>query len=468
MKTKQLLGAALAFIALVSSCKKDDYRKLEKTNPSEVQFTSRILGTQATKANGNTWDSNDEIGVFMKQGTGLSNILAGNKKYSTNGNGNFSASGNNVINYPEAGQVDFIAYYPYSADLKGTSLGFNISEQSNPAKIDVMYSNNAKSLSKGSKTASLEFAHKLAKVELIVKAGKGVSNLTGLKTAYNNIPTLSNMDLATGTIANGTGAANVQAKVTAQQENQLVEAILIPGEYSAKEVVFSIGSDNYKWTLPANLNYESGKKYTYNITLQLGGLVAVTGNAIITDWISVTGGTHTIGKDGGTVTPPVPTGTEQTIYEENFGDIPVADRSKRYKVEEYTGFSNKAVKYSNLFTSGWVDIRRTGTMDAHVWFTLNKTTGLKIEGINTTGYKDLKLTYKLAANASGKPIENLKVRINGVELQPKGVLGGQNEFSVQTISSGIPAAAITIEFDAQSATNDKGYRVDDIKLVGTK
>ena len=60
------------------------------------------------------------------------------------------------------------------------------------------------------------------------------------------------------------------------------------------------------------------------------------------------------------------------------------------------------------------------------------------------------------------------VRINGVELQPKGVLGGQNEFSVQTISSGIPAAAITIEFDAQSATNDKGYRVDDIKLVGTK
>ncbi len=468
MKTKQLLGAALAFIALVSSCKKDDYRKLEKTNPSEVQFTSRILGTQATKANGNTWDSNDEIGVFMKQGTGLSNILAGNKKYSTNGNGNFSASGNNVINYPEAGQVDFIAYYPYSADLKGTSLGFNISEQSNPAKIDVMYSNNAKSLSKGSKTASLEFAHKLAKVELIVKAGKGVSNLTGLKTAYNNIPTLSNLDLATGTIANGSGAANVQAKVTAQQENQLVEAILIPGEYSAKEVVFSIGSDNYKWTLPANLNYESGKKYTYNITLQLGGLVAVTGNAIITDWISVTGGTHTIGKDGGTVTPPVPTGTEQTIYEENFGDIPVADRSKRYKVEEYTGFSNKAVKYSNLFTSGWVDIRRTGTMDAHVWFTLNKTTGLKIEGINTTGYKDLKLTYKLAANASGKPIENLKVRINGVELQPKGVLGGQNEFSVQTISSGIPAAAITIEFDAQSATNDKGYRVDDIKLVGTK
>lgn len=468
MKTKQLLGAALAFIALVSSCKKDDYRKLEKTNTSEVQFTSRILGAPATKANGNTWDSNDEIGVFMKQGTGLSNILAGNKKYSTNGNGNFSASEKDVINYPESGQVDFIAYYPYSADLKGTSLGFNISEQSNPAKIDVMYSNNAKSLSKSSKTASLEFAHKLAKVELIVKAGNGVANLTGLKTAYNNIPTFSNMDLATGTIANGSGAANVQAKVTAQQENQLVEAILIPGEYSAKEVVFSIGSDNYKWTLPANLNYESGKKYTYNITLQAGGLVAVTGNAIITDWISVTGGTHTIGKDGGTVTPPVTTGTEQTIYEETFGDISLADVRKRFKIDQYTGFSNKAVKYSDLSTLGWVDVRRTRAMDAHVWFTLNKTTGLKIEGINTTGYKNLKLTYRLAANASGKPVENLKVRINGIELQPKGVLGDQNEYSVLTISSGIPAAAITIEFEANSATNDGGYRVDDIKLVGTK
>ncbi len=466
MKTKQLLGAALAFIALVSSCKKDDYRKLEKTNTSEVQFTSRILGAPATKANGNTWDSNDEIGVFMKQGTGLSNILAGNKKYSTNGNGNFSASEKDVINYPESGQVDFIAYYPYSADLKGTSLGFNISEQSNPAKIDVMYSNNAKSLSKSSKPASLEFAHKLAKVELIVKAGNGVANLTGLKTAYNNIPTLSNMDLATGTIANGSGAANVQAKVTAQQENQLVEAILIPGEYSAKEVVFSIGSDNYKWTLPANLNYESGKKYTYNITLQAGGLVAVTGNAIITDWISVTGGTHTIGKDGGTVTPPVPTGTEQTIYEENFGgDL---GKENKIRIDKYNGFSNKAVKYSDLYSSEWADIRQTSRINTHVWLPANRTTGLKIEGINSTGFKNLKLTYSLASNGSGQPIESVKVRINGVELQPKGKLGNQHEFSVQTINSGIPAAAITIEFDAPATTNKNGYRVDDIKLVGTK
>lgn len=468
MKTKQLLAATLAFIALVSSCKKDDYRKLEKTNPSEVKFTSRILGTTATKANGNAWDANDEIGVFMKQGTGLSNILAANKKYTTNGNGNFTAKGGDIINYPETGQVDFIAYYPYSTGINGTSLNVNVSDQSNLAKIDVMYSDNAKNLGKNSGPASLEFTHKLAKIELIVKAGTGVNNLTGLRTAYNNVPTVSSMDLSTGVISAGSTNANVNAKVTAQNADQFVEAILIPGDYSAKEVVFTVGSDNYKWTLPANLTYENGKKYTYNITLQVGGLVAVTGNAIITDWTSVTGGTHTIGKDGGTVTPPTPTGVEQTIYEETFGDISMDDRSKRFRIGQYTGFYNKTVSYSDLYTAEYADIRRTTTMDAHVWLPANRTTGLKIQNINTTGFTNLKLTYSMASNRPGQKVENVKVKVNGQELQQTGVLGGQNSFSTQTINTGIPAAPITIEFDAISALNEGGYRIDNIKLVGTK
>ena len=45
----------------------------------KAQFTSSIGGTPTTRVTGNTWDSKDAIGVFMKQGNGLSNVLASNK-----------------------------------------------------------------------------------------------------------------------------------------------------------------------------------------------------------------------------------------------------------------------------------------------------------------------------------------------------------------------------------------------------
>jgi len=469
MKTKQLLGAALAIVALVSSCKKDDYRKLEKGSESEVQFTSAIIGNQVTKASGTKWDANDEIGVFMKQGTGLSNVLSANKKYLTQGDGNFKATGSDLINYPETGKVDFIAYYPYVSSVSNNNLGINITDQSNQAKIDVMYSNNATGLDKASGAAKLEFAHKLSKIELLVKTGEGVANLNGLKSVYNGINTVSSMDLATGTIAAGSTAANVNAKITAQNTDQFVEAILIPGDYSAKEVVFTVGTENFKWTLAANTSYESGKKYTYTIVLQsgvTGNKVAVEGTATITDWNAVTGGTINVIKDKGTVTPGPVEGVEQTILAEGFGDIPTGTSTK-YRIGNYTGFENKTVKYSDLYTAEYADVRRTSTMDAHVWFPAGRTTGLKIENINATGFTKIKLSYGLAANGANAPVQSIKVRVNGVDKTVSGALGSQNQFVTQTISD-LPAGTLTIEFEGLTAENKAGYRVDNIKLVGTK
>lgn len=468
MKTNQLLGAALAFIALVSSCKKDDYRKLEKGNPSEVQFTSKIVGNQLTKASGTSWDANDEIGVYMKQGVGLNNALASNKKYVTQGNGNFTASGSDLINYPETGAVDFIAYYPYSASLEGTSLGINVSNQSSQAAIDVMYSDNAKNLDKNSGSPKLEFVHKLSKIELLVKAGTGVSSLSGLAVSYQAIPTVSSLDLGTGAISAGTSPANVSAKVAAQNTDQLVEAILIPGEYGAKEVIFSIGADTYKWALPGDSKYESGKKYSYNITLQVGGAVKVEGTATITDWTSVAGGSYTIEKDKGTVTPPVTEGKEETVYEETFGD-PTEDVT-RVRIADYKYFLNKTVQYSDLYTDSYVDIRKTSTIGMHVWMPANRTTGIKIENVNATGYSNLKLSYSLAANGSEQPIGVVKVKVNGQEMTttPNGNLGAQHEFTTIQVNSAVPTGNLTIEFSADASVNKAGYRLDNIKLLGTK
>ena len=255
------LSTAFALALLVQSCKNDDYRDQGPGmgGNGKAQFTSSIGGTPATRVTGNTWDSKDAIGVFMKQGNGLSNVLASNKKYTTEGNGNFSGDGSEVINYPDTGSVDFIAYYPYTANLSGTTLPVSVATQTNLSAIDVLYSNNATGLSKTSGTANLNFAHKLAKIELTVKAGNGVADVNGLSVTYKNVNTTASLDLATGTLSGAAAPKDVTAKITAKAPAQFVEAILLPGDYSAKTVVFTLASGTYTWTLPANTTFDVNK-----------------------------------------------------------------------------------------------------------------------------------------------------------------------------------------------------------------
>ncbi|MDE5492692.1 fimbrillin family protein [Elizabethkingia meningoseptica] len=469
------LGAALALTFLAQSCKNDDYRDQDAQlgGNGQVQFSSSIGGL-TTRVTGNTWDSKDAIGVFMKQGNGLSNALASNKKYTTEGNGNFSGDGSEVINYPATGSVDFIAYYPYTANLSGTTLPVSVATQTNLAAIDVLYSNNATGLTKTSGTANLTFAHKLAKVELNVKAGNGVADVNGLSVAYKNVNTTASLDLATGTLSGAAAPKDVTAKTTAKAPAQFVEAILIPGDYSSTKVVFTLASGTFTWTLPASTTLDANKKYTYDITLQTtstGNEVAVTGTGTITDWTNVPGGSVNVDKDGGTDpgTGPGPgTGTEQTLYLETFGS-PDPKAAAKDRIGAYTGYTATGITYSDSYSASYADIRATTTMDGHVWFPSGKDTGIKIDGINATGATNLKLSYSIAANASGAPIATIKVKVNGVEQTlPTGSVSAQNTYVPVEITGIANSNTLNIEFYTTATDNKAGYRLDNVKVVGTK
>jgi len=476
MGKNQLFGLSTAFALalLVQSCKNDDYRDQgpQMGGNGKAQFTSSIGGTPTTRVTGNTWDSKDAIGVFMKQGNGLSNVLASNKKYTTEGNGNFSGDGSEVINYPDTGSVDFVAYYPYTTNLSGTTLPVSVATQTNLSAIDVLYSNNATGLSKTSGTANLNFAHKLAKIEFTVKAGNGVADVNGLSVAYKNVNTTASLDLATGTLSGAATPKDVTAKTTAKAPGQFVEAILLPGDYSAKTVVFTLASGTYTWTLPANTTFDATKKYTFDITLQTsstGNQVAVTGAGTITDWTTVPGGSVNVDQDGGTNPGPGPgTGTEQTLYSETFGN-PDPKATTRDRIGTYTGYTATGITYSDLYTAAYADIRATSTMDGHVWLPSAKDTGFKIEGINATGATNLKLSYSIAANAAGAPIAAIKVKVNGVEQTlPTGAVSASNTYVPVELTGIANNNNLTIEFYTTATDNKAGYRVDNVKVVGTK
>ena len=470
MNTKKLLSVAFLALLLGSSCKNDAYRDLEETAENGVQFTSTIAGNSTTRVSGNSWDKDDAIGVFMKQGTGLSNVIAGNKRYSTAGNGNFTATGDDIINYPNEGTVDFIAYYPFDEHQSNGIAEVNIANQSNQSAIDLLYSNNATGYNKDSGIAKLDFKHMLSKVELTVTVGPGVSSLEGLTVAYQDINSQSSFDLSSGNFAPSNSPMNISAKVASGTTSTQVEAILIPDTYGGKNVVFTLGTNIFTWKLPANMTLESGKKYSHSIQLRSEAGIAKAveiAETTITDWIIVPGSSHVVDKDKGPVTPVVPVGVEQVFFEEDFGTS--GPRSNpRARIEAYTDFKNKTVKYSDLYSDSWADIRQTSTMDTHVWFPANRTTGMKIENINAAGYTKLRMTYEQAANGNNADISVLKVKINGVDYPTSGTLGGQNQFSEVAINGIASAENLTVEISAQAAENKAGYRIDNIKIFGTK
>src|SRR5690606_11023013 len=182
--------------------------------------------------------------------------------------GNFTATGDDIINYPNEGTVDFVAYYPFKADLRDNSVAINVADQSNQSAIDVLYSNNATGFSKDSGIAKLNFKHSLSKVEITVKAGPGVTNLDGLAVTYQNILSQTSLDLASGNLTAPTTATNISTKVTAGTTGSTVEAILIPEVYGGKDVVFTIGTNSFTWKLPTTYNLEAGKKYNHTIELR--------------------------------------------------------------------------------------------------------------------------------------------------------------------------------------------------------
>lgn len=109
-----------------------------------------------------------------------------------------------------------------------------VANQSVLAAIDVLYSNNGTALTKASGAANLTFSHKLSKVELTVKPGNGLTDVNGLQVVYNNVNTAATLDLATGILSGASAAQDVTAKTTAHAGVQLVEAILLPGDFLLK------------------------------------------------------------------------------------------------------------------------------------------------------------------------------------------------------------------------------------------
>lgn len=476
MELKHLFLAGLGVMTLAACSSLDDDSTWD-VNGGAVKFTSYI---SKHKASGTTWASGDQIGIYMKSsGTALADAAVQNRQYITDDRGNITAaSAADAIYYPEEGTADFVAYYPYTANVSGTILPIDVSNQSNLAAIDLLYSNNATGVSASTSAVNLGFSHQLANVVLTINADATIPTTVGLEAAVSGVPTSATFDLATGTlnVAQTTGTVNFQVNAAGTK----AEAILVPASLTNAQLQLTVAEKTVSVPLPASA-LEPGKSIDFpvNVTNSGGTIYVSFGTATITDWTTTAGGTINVDlgdaeeggeEGGGGVTP----GTEVIIFEETFGES-VSKGSDNYwpSITYDTWTSSSGLTFSDPFVTanGWsysnASVRQTSALNPHVWFAANKDSEMQIEGFTTAGYSNLKLTYDITANAAGDQ-SAIKLTWGGDTIAvPAKAIATTNTYQSVEITGLTPGATV-MSFVSLSTANTAGYRIDNIKLVGTK
>lgn len=341
---KQLITPiACVMLAALTSCSND--KVLSEATQKDRIDVSTAFGGVKTKAVSNSDElqntsfvTDELINVYLKEHGG-GNLANFENKYVfkkianplTNGANMQINSGSNAY-YPLSGKaVDAYAFYPAIQD----ELNYNIldemsdqtftvledqSDAANYRKCDLMFGSNKYYLDGGivkeyqddSFTGTLKvdnpvkliFKHQLSKIIVNIQAGGGltVNNLTGATiTMFGPKPEVKISTSSTGiTLGNAEGTAPAGGYNLGVYDANGNAAIVIPQVINADTEFIKIklsdtnGSKTYIYKLGSQTTFETGKSYTYTLSLTSGGLDVKTEIGNWTEGTGVDNGTANI------------------------------------------------------------------------------------------------------------------------------------------------------------------------------
>lgn len=281
-RTKSTLFAFLLPVLLFSSCAPGEETGLSD-GKYPITFTAQVDGLTATRATSdNSWAGGEEVAIQIGSEV---------KTYTAASDGNLTvASSGTPFYWQNTNDITVSAWYPYNitkptdgaltvnADQRGD--GYQASDYLEAAETTVTFGS----------SANLIFKHRTAKVVVTLKAGGGVTDISG----------------ATVKFLNQIGVEGGGTEVTPKFDNNTYSALLIPQNLQNNKFISVTLSDGnggsntyyYTPTQENEANLQGGKQYTYDITVKHGYL-SVTSSAS-PQW---TGDGETITGNGQTVTP---------------------------------------------------------------------------------------------------------------------------------------------------------------------
>ncbi len=446
---KKLYTAAplLAAITFVGC----SYEKPLRSTENPVEFRASINPT--TRANGTSWETSDEIGIFMLPGDGS------NVKHIHTGEGFFSAD-DQPLYYPKDGSaVDFVAYYPYSEEIDESLYPIDITDQSEPAEIDFMYSNNAENYTSG--VPFLQFHHQLARLVLSITAAEDDS-LEGLAGTIKGLKTAGTYNLSTGTLSRTNDSeADIEMRIVSTTEQVVtLEAIVLPESDLDFTIDFTF-IDGSTATLPmTDVAYSKGYAYTYNVSISAQAKAVVIDNTDIVGWIDGGSSDHEIEKKPN----GSGTGESEVYYLETFGTDNVY--ASKPTLEAFTGWSSgvAGVSYVNSGSTA-VNIRSQSATptNPYMCFPPQVVSDLSIEELPAS-YSDIVFSCELFCS-SGSLSNPVRFFANGTEVftdSPSTLTGTPAHVSLE-LPDGTTSIRFVVDLTLSPTTT---VNVDNIQLEG--
>ncbi len=273
---KKIIFSALALLTL-ASCTKESVETTDIWN-GELRITSGI----ETRAIDQTWDSGDVIGVYMTETGSTSDYIGkANTPYSTTSTSteaDFSVVSTTdapfeQLYYPQSGNIDIMAYYPYDGDNTVGAYAIDVTTQTPSKAIDLMIAT-ATDVEKSKNAIPLTFEHKLSKMVVTLtpaeNSGLTIDDLKNMTVVLSGTKAKARYDLnATESPINfGTNVASTITLPTAVvgSTSAVITSIVIP-QSATPTFTFTLGgTDKYSVTA-SSMEFVEGSEHNYSIEI---------------------------------------------------------------------------------------------------------------------------------------------------------------------------------------------------------
>lgn len=282
---------SMATLSYFTSCSNQE--EAFNNNDGQIRFSTQLLKARVIgEETQNTQIATGTVGLFATTDEAGANALenGANAALTANGAGDLATS--TPIYWPTSGSVYFHAYAPFQSGWTATSTNlFTVnSDQSNEANYlasDLLYgAPTANPVNRTENAVQLEFTHKLTKI--IITVSSADMDLNGATVSLLNIVPSVSFTPNGGVLGSATGSATTirMATFTGSATSHTCSAIIVPQTIIAESQFIRIttaDNKNLNCSLTNNVTLNSGKAYTYNLTIGEGG-VTISTSTSLSDW----------------------------------------------------------------------------------------------------------------------------------------------------------------------------------------
>ena len=263
------LPVMMLICGVLASCSSED----ESTAPLPdgkypLQLTAEVAQPQTRAGGKDAWTGGEEIRVSLEG-------VFGNITYVMDTSGNASPKdADNAFYWKNTDEARVSAWTP---DIESET---DISDQSGGyAAFDVLY---ASAIGRYDQAINLRFIHRMAKIEVILKAGEGITEeeLEGATVTIFGDP----LTHSTAGLVSPGDQSDGEIKPYYDAATKKYEALVPPQDMTGKPLIrISIGSNDFTYTpeteAAGKFGFFGGKRYAYTITVKASGIdvQAVTG-----------------------------------------------------------------------------------------------------------------------------------------------------------------------------------------------